>query len=77
MERAGWPMAQLYGVSAGIVTGVIPVFQLGGDEAKFVILVGEPRGRSEFGPVPGLPAVDGGEMRRLGRQIEVVNIGRG
>lgn len=59
-SEAACRITQFYGVEEGIIVIVITVLLVirGGRE----MTVGYPRGRSEFGPIPSLPAFDEGNM---------------
>lgn len=41
---------------------VITVLLVVSDKRKLAIMIGCPRGRSKFGPIPSLPAFDEGKM---------------
>ena len=59
-SEAGCRITHFYRVEEGITMIVIIVLLVvrGGHE----IIVGHPRGRSEFGPIPCLPAFDKGDV---------------
>lgn len=45
-----------YGVEEGFIMLVITVLLIVGGGREIVNVVGDPGGRSEFGPIPSLPA---------------------
>lgn len=55
-SEPGCRIMHFYGVEEGFIMLVITVLLIVGGGREIVNVVGDPGGRSEFGPIPSLPA---------------------